>query len=312
MKVYYNIQEVEQIENPVVTIGTFDGVHTGHIEILHLLKKIAAQIQGETVIITFHPHPRKVLYPDDDTLQMLTTFEEKIQVFKELGINHVLVLKFGPEISDLEPEDFVKDILVNGVGAKHLVIGHDHRFGKNRKGDFNTMLQLGKEYDFTVEEIPPFLIDGITVSSTKIRNALTIEKDISKANHLLGRRYTLSGKIVEGNKNGRQLGFPTCNLNIDDASKLIPANGVYAAYASVAGETLQAVVNIGNRPTFSLTGTVVEAHLLNYEGDLYGEILTLQFIQRLRDEQKFKSLEALKLQIGNDIETATHIFAKSI
>ncbi len=312
MKVYNNIHDLEIINNPVVTIGTFDGVHCGHIEILELLKKIAHHSNGETLIITFHPHPRKVLYPDDDTLKLLTTIDEKLQLFEQIGIDHVLILKFGKEVSELEPEDFVKDILVNAIGAKHLVIGHDHRFGKNRKGDFNTMLHLSKEYDFVVQEIPPFLVDGITVSSTKIRNALTIDIDLYKANHLLGRNYSLTGKVVEGNKNGHKLGFPTCNLFIEDSNKLIPANGVYAAIASVADKRMQAVVNIGNRPTFNLTGIVVEAHLLNFEGDLYGEELTLSFIERLRDEQKFESLDALKIQIGKDIEIAEKIFAKTI
>jgi len=312
VKVYYNIPDVPLINNPVVTIGTFDGVHTGHVEILELLKKIGHQINGETVIITFHRHPRKVLYPDDDSLKMLTSLEEKLQLFEQRGIDHVLILTFGKDISQLEPEDFVKDILVNGMGAKHLVIGHDHRFGKNRKGDFNTMLQLAKVYNFEVREIPPFLVEGITVSSTKIRNALTIDNNLQKANHLLGRKYSLSGKVVIGNQNGHKLGFPTCNLFIKDNSKLIPANGVYAAIASVAGKQMQAVVNIGNRPTFNLTGTVVEAHLLNFEGDLYGEELTLQFIERLRDEQKFESLDALKIQIGKDIAIAEKIFANTI
>lgn len=312
MKVYYNIKEIETINNPVVTIGTFDGLHKGHVEILELLKKIARDINGETVIITFHPHPRKVLYPDDDTLKLLTTFQEKLQLFEDIGIENVLVLAFRQEISELEPEDFVKDILVNAIGSKHLVIGHDHRFGKNRKGDFNTMMHLSEEYDFVVEEIPPFLVQGITVSSTKIRNALTIDIDLQKANHLLGRKYSLTGKVVEGNKNGRKLGFPTCNLYIEDINKLIPENGVYAAEASVSGKQLRAVVNIGNRPTFNLTGIVVEAHLLNFDGDLYGQELKLEFIERLRDEQKFENLDALKIQIGNDIEVAEKIFANTI
>ena len=312
MKVYYNIKEIETINNPVVTIGTFDGLHKGHVEILELLKRIARDINGETIIITFHPHPRKVLYPDDDTLKLLTTFQEKLQLFEDIGIENVLVLAFRQEISELEPEDFVKDILVNAIGSKHLVIGHDHRFGKNRKGDFNTMMHLSEEYDFVVEEIPPFLVQGITVSSTKIRNALTIDIDLQKANHLLGRKYSLNGKVVEGNKNGRKLGFPTCNLYIEDVNKLIPANGVYAAIASVSGYQLNAVVNIGNRPTFNLTGVVVEAHLLNFDADLYGEELKLEFIERLRDEQKFENLDALKIQIGKDIEVAEKIFANTI
>jgi len=312
VKVYYKIKEIETINNPVVTIGTFDGLHKGHVEILELLKRIARDINGETIIITFHPHPRKVLYPDDDTLKLLTTFQEKLQLFEDIGIENVLVLAFRQEISELEPEDFVKDILVNAIGSKHLVIGHDHRFGKNRKGDFNTMMHLSEEYDFVVEEIPPFLVQGITVSSTKIRNALTIDIDLQKANHLLGRKYSLNGKVVEGNKNGRKLGFPTCNLYIEDVNKLIPANGVYAAIASVSGNQLNAVVNIGNRPTFNLTGVVVEAHLLNFDADLYGEELKLEFIERLRDEQKFENLDALKIQIGKDIEVAEKIFANTI
>ncbi len=312
MRVYYQIKDLAAISNPVVTIGTFDGVHTGHIEILELLKKIAHDIQGETLIITFHPHPRKVLYPDDDSLKLLTTIDEKLQLFEKIGIDHIVILPFAPEISQLEPEDFVKDILINGIGAKHLVIGHDHRFGKNRKGDFNTMLELSEEYHFVVEEIPPFLMDGITVSSTKIRNALTQNTDLEKVNHLLGRNYSLTGKVVEGNKNGQKLGFPTCNLYIEDSNKLIPEKGVYVAWAYIKGKRLHAVVNIGNRPTFNLKGIVVEAHLLNFSGDLYGEQITLEFIERVRDEKKFESLDALKIQIGKDIETAEKIFANTI
>lgn len=312
MKVYRTIESFESVENAVVTIGTFDGVHQGHVSILNRLREIADQISGETVIITFHPHPRYILYPDDDSLKMLTTIEEKISIFNELGIDHLLILPFDEKISQLEPEDFVRDILVNTIGVKHIVIGYDHRFGKNRKGDYHLMEKYATKYGFQIEEIEPYIINELTVSSTKIRQALLYDDDIQIANQLLGRFYSISGKVIHGNKQGRLLGFPTCNIDLQEIWKLIPRQGIYIAYAQLQGQVYQSMVNIGNKPTMGDFGLSVEAYLFDFNREVYGENLELKFIKRIRNEVKFDSIEALIDQIQKDVIIGKQYFSEQL
>ncbi len=248
MKIHKGLDSIQPIRNAVVTIGTFDGVHIGHQEILQRLKEIASKIEGETVVITFWPHPRLVLFPNDDSLKLLSTFEEKAEILLKLGIDHLVAIPFTKEFSNLTSEQFTRQVLLEKIGTKRLVIGYDHRFGKNREGSFEHLKANEKEYGFKVEEISKQEIDNIAVSSTKIRKALEIG-DVKTANSYLGQHYSLSGKVVEGNRIGRTIGFPTANIDIAEKFKLVPADGVYAVKVSLAEGSFQGMLNIGNRPT---------------------------------------------------------------
>ncbi|HOO11129.1 MAG TPA: bifunctional riboflavin kinase/FMN adenylyltransferase, partial [Cyclobacteriaceae bacterium] len=227
MKIYHSIDDFPKVNNAIVTSGTYDGVHIGHQKILARLKEIAEKFKGETVVITFWPHPRLVLYPEENTLQVLNTFEEKAALLKEQGIQHLLRIPFTKEFSQKSSQEFIDNILVKKIGTKKLVIGYDHRFGKNREGSFEQLKLNGPQYGFDVEEIPRQDVDNVGVSSTKIRKALT-EGDIETATHFLGRPYSISGMVVKGEKLGRVLGFPTANVDVDSHYKLIPAEGIYA------------------------------------------------------------------------------------
>jgi riboflavin kinase/FMN adenylyltransferase len=229
MRIYYSIDDFSPVKNAVVTSGTFDGVHVGHKKILSRLTEVARKSGGETVVITFWPHPRLVLYPDDKQLRLLNTFEEKAELLKKQGVNHLLRIPFTKEFSQLSSEDFITKILVEKIGTKKLVIGYDHHFGKNREGSFEQLKLNAPKYGFEVEEIPRQDVDHVTVSSTTIRKAIE-SADLDTANHLLGQPYMLSGRVVKGDQLGRQLGYPTANIEIDSIHKLIPADGIYAVY----------------------------------------------------------------------------------
>ncbi|MEQ9415421.1 MAG: riboflavin biosynthesis protein RibF, partial [Cyclobacteriaceae bacterium] len=231
MKIYHSIDDFPKLNNAVVTSGTYDGVHIGHQRILERLKEIAQKYKGETVVITFWPHPRLVLYPEENTLQVLNTFEEKAKLLRAQGIQHLLRIPFTKEFSQISSQEFIDNILVKQIGTKKLVIGYDHRFGKNREGSFEQLKLNGPQYGFDVEEISRQDVDNVGVSSTKIRKAL-VEGDIETANHFLGRPYSISGRVIKGEKLGRVLGFPTANVDVDSHYKLIPAEGIYTVTVS--------------------------------------------------------------------------------
>lgn len=301
MKVYRGIDEFENIENAVVTTGTFDGVHVGHRKILNRLGQVAENVNGESVLLTFYPHPRSVLQPESQ-IKMLNTLDEKIDLLENAGIDNLIIHPFTKEFSRTSSVEFVRDILVNKIGTKKLVIGYDHHFGRNREGSFEHLKEFGPVYGFDVEEISALDIDEVNVSSTKIRKALE-EGDVQTANTFLSYSYPLSGKVIEGEKLGRSIGYPTANIDIEESIKLIPANGVYAVKVKVGGEQFNGMLNIGVRPTVSQSREKsVEVNIFDFDRDIYDEEITVEFIQRIRDEKKFDSSEELAGQLKQDKE----------
>ncbi|MCR9082415.1 MAG: bifunctional riboflavin kinase/FAD synthetase [Cyclobacteriaceae bacterium] len=306
MKIYEGLSQFENVPNPVVTSGTFDGVHLGHQKILQRIREIAKSIKGETILLTFWPHPRLVLYPKEHNLRLLSTFEEKAKLLRQFGIDHLISIPFTKEFSQLTSQEFIQSILVDKIRTKKLVIGYDHRFGKNREGSFEYLQQHSGEFGFDLEEISRQDVDEIGVSSTKIRNALE-SGDIITANNFLGRPYELNGLVIKGQQIGRSIGFPTANVHIPNSYKLIPKDGVYAVEASVNGSLYKAMLNIGNRPTVDGSSKSVETHLFDFQGDLYDKQITIYLRDYLREEQKFESLEALKSQLMIDQQRAKMI-----
>lgn len=307
MHIYHSLAELPEFSKLVLTQGTFDGVHMGHRKVLNDVVKTAQFIGGESMLLTFYPHPRLVLYPDDNSLRMLNTIDEKASLVEQCGINHMLVLPFTSETAKLSPLEFVRDVLVNKLGVKVVVIGYDHRFGRNREGSFQDLVQFGEMLNFTVKEIPAGEIDHIAVSSTRIRKAL-LAGDVLLANELLGRSYSIRGTVIHGQKLGRQLGFPTANIRVNDPYKLIPANGVYSIRLNAAEKWLPGVMNIGLNPTIEGKGHSIEAHLFDFSGDLYDIATEIEFCDYLRPEIKFNNLEELKEQIAEDCKSARSSF----
>lgn len=306
MKIYEGLSDFPKLSNAVVTSGTFDGVHLGHQKILHRIREIARSIDGETVLITFWPHPRLVLYPEEHNLRLLSTFEEKAKLLRQLGIDHLITIPFTKEFSQLTSKEFIESVLVNTIQTKKLVIGYDHRFGKNREGSFEYLQAHHEEYGFGLEEISRQDVEDIGVSSTKIRHALETS-DIETAINYLGRPYELNGIVIKGQQIGRSIGFPTANIHILNDYKLIPKDGVYAVEASVNGALYKAMLNIGNRPTVNGTQKTVEANLFDFQGDLYDKQITIYVKAFLREERKFDGLEALKKQLFLDQKNAKNV-----
>jgi len=306
MKIYEGLSDFPKLSNAVVTSGTFDGVHLGHQKILRRIREIARSINGETVLITFWPHPRLVLYPDEHNLRLLSTFEEKAKLLREAGIDHLITIPFTKEFSQLTSKEFIESVLVEKIQTKKLVIGYDHRFGKNREGSFEYLRVHHEEYGFDLEEISRQDVEDIGVSSTKIRHALETS-DIGTAINYLGRPYELNGLVIKGQQIGRSIGFPTANIHIPNDYKLIPKDGVYAVEAMVNGALYKAMLNIGNRPTVNGTKKTVEANLFDFQGDLYDKQITIYIKAFLRDEVKFDGLEALKKQLLIDKKNAKNL-----
>ena len=308
MKVYYDTTDFEPVANAIVTIGTFDGVHLGHKKILTRLGEIAHASSGQTVVLTFWPHPRMVVSKDSQSLRLLSTLDEKIELLRQNGVNHLVVIPFTRSFSELSSEEFIQQILVNSIGTKKLVIGYDHHFGRNREGSFEYLKQNALQYGFELEEIPRQEIDNLTVSSTKIRHAL-LEGKLKIANELLGQNYTFSGVIVKGRQLGRTIGYPTANVQVSESYKLIPADGVYAVRVLVRGQTYGGVISIGFRPTVNGVGRTQEVFIFDFNEDIYGETLTVELVAFVRAEQKFNNLEALKSQIELDRKLAVELLS---
>jgi riboflavin kinase / FMN adenylyltransferase len=301
MQVHQLSDTLPQFKNAVITIGTFDGVHTGHQQIIAQLKQEAAAINGETVIITFHPHPRKVIA--SKPIFMLNTLGEKIELLEAKGIDHLVVVAFNDDFSRQSAEAYVKDFLFARFNPHTVIIGYDHRFGRDRQGDYQLLEIYGKEMGFAVKDIPEHILNNITVSSTKIRSAL-FENDIATANECLGYDYFFEGTVVEGNKLGRTIGYPTANLLIENEEKLIPGNGVYAVTASLATAdgfiTHNAMMNIGVRPTVDGTKRMIEVNIFDFDADIYGKTVRVSLKKYLRGEVKFNGLPALQAQLALD------------
>jgi len=300
VKVIYDITSAE-IKNPVATIGIFDGVHTAHAGVINQCRNIADEISGETVLITLWPHPRKIFNEGSDSLKLLTSLEEKINLLDNRGIDNLVVLNFDKKFAATEFENFVKDILVDSLNISHLVVGFNHQFGKNREGNYEKLVTLAEKHKFGLTQLEPYLLENEKVSSTKIRN-LILDGDIQKANQFLGYNFFLSGRVVGGNKKGREIGFPTANISVDDSYKLIPSDGVYAVFADVSGNRYEGMMNIGCRPTLEedCNQPILEVNLFDYDGNLYEKEVRLSFIQRIRKEQKFENMDELALQITKD------------
>lgn len=306
MKVYTDIEDFKNVKNAVVTAGTFDGVHLGHQKIISRLKEVAESIHGETVLLTFSPHPRMVLFPDDNELKLITTQNEKIELLEKYGVDHLIIYPFTKEFSRFSSVEFVRNILANKIKTKRLVIGYNHHFGRNREGSFEHLKEYGSLYGFEVEEIPAEDIDNNEISSTKIRKALQLG-DIKAAISYLGHSYSLTGTVVEGKKNGQTIGFPTLNLKVEDKYKLIAADGVYAVKVKYSGTMYGGMLNIGNNPTIEGKGRSIEVNVFDFNKDIYNEEATIYIIERLRDEVKFNNLDALKSQLAKDKGNALQI-----
>lgn len=302
MKVYRGLEHIPPIQGAVLTVGTFDGVHAGHRRILEHIRETARNTGGESVILTFHPHPRSVL--GTSPVPLLQTPEEKIQTLEALGIDHLIIVPFTTAFASMPAADYVRDVLVNPIHPQRIIIGYDHQFGKNREGNFQLLENLRQQYQYQLEEIPAAVIDDCAVSSTQIRKALNAG-DVERAAILLGRPYSLSGVVVNGEQRGRLLGFPTANLQVNDTDKLIPANGVYVVESLCDGIMYRGMMNIGHQPTFhAVQSKKLEVHLLEQAMDLYGKNLCIRFLGRLRDEQKFSGRDALVAQLEIDKQRA--------
>ena len=298
MRIYHNIEDFEKVQNAVVTTGTFDGVHVGHLKIIDRLCEIAKENNGETVLLTFFPHPRMVLFSDDD-LKLINTKNEKMALLEKAGIDHLIIHPFSREFSRLTSVEFVRDVLVNKIGTSCLVIGYNHHFGRNREGSFEHLKEYGPLYGFEVEEICAEDVHEVAVSSTKIRNALK-KGDIKTAKSYLNYDFGLTGIVVKGNHLGHQIGFPTANIKVLDSYKLIPASGVYGVRVKYKEDIYKGMLNIGMRPTIGGTEKTIEVHIIDFERDLYGEELTIYIDSWIREEQKFEHIDALKLQLEQD------------
>ena len=303
MRIFNSIGRLPDFSNTVFTQGTFDGVHLGHQKILKRLKDETEKAGGESVLLTFWPHPRLFLFPEDNELKLLQTLEEKIDELEKAGVDNVVVLPFTKEFSQMLPEEFIKDFLVNSLNIHTAIIGYDHRFGRNREGDIQLLKSYQSQFNYKVLEIGPEDIDDITISSTKIRNSL-LSGDVDTANAYLGRPYSFSGKVVHGKKLGRTIGFPTANLDINHPNKLIPAIGVYAVQCKVDGRIFGGMMNIGNNPTVPGKDFSVEVNIFDFSAEIYDKVIEIFVVARLRDEKKFGNLEELALILQLDKKAA--------
>lgn len=308
MKVFRDLDELAEINNPVVTIGTFDGVHKGHQMIIDRLSEEAKKIGGESVLFTFYPHPRMILFPDSHGVKLIQTQVQKIDKLRRFGLQNVIIHPFTKEFSRLTATEFVRDFLVNTLHVKKLVIGYDHQFGKNREGGIQFLKDVSELYGFEVIEIPAQEIDEVNISSTKIRNAIK-EGNVDLANTFLGEPFEIDGIVIYGDKVGTKMGYPTANIEVDSEVKLIPGNGVYAVEVMLGEEIHHGIMNIGNRPTIAAQGDQrLEVHILDFSGDIYGQNLTVRLLKRIRNEQVFENLDLLKEQIHLDEEFARNFF----
>jgi riboflavin kinase/FMN adenylyltransferase len=316
MTVHYQTEALPDFRNAVITIGTFDGVHTGHQQIIKQLTEEAKNVNGESVIITFHPHPRKILSAFKE-IKLINTIEEKIELLAAKEIDHLIVIPFTEAFSQLSAEEYITHFLVAKFHPHTIIIGYDHRFGKGRKGDYHLMEDFSERCNYRLLEIPAHVLNEVSVSSTRIREAI-IDADISTANELLGYDFFFEGLVVEGNKLGRTIGYPTANLKIINEEKLVPGNGVYAVELSMVNgqwsvekgspftihHSPKGMMNVGNRPTINGTTKIIEVNIFDFDEDIYGKTIRVYLKKYLRSEQKFSGLDALKEQLAKDKEQA--------
>jgi riboflavin kinase/FMN adenylyltransferase len=298
MKIYRSIEDYDEDKRSVVTIGTFDGIHLGHQKILSRLIKLSKNKDLNSVVLTFFPHPRIILNKDNE-VKMIDTLDEKIIHLNEIGIDSLVIHPFDKNFSLLSANQFIKDFLVDKLKIKHIIIGYDHRFGKGREASVTDLKNYADDYDFTVEEIKAQEIEKITVSSTKIRNSIN-QGDIKTTEKYLGRSFNLTGKIVKGDGLGKKINYPTANIFIEETYKIIPKDGVYLVETIIEDKLFNGMMNIGHRPTIGTNVKSIEVHLFNFNEDIYGKVISIKMISKIRDEKKFSSLEALKEQLVKD------------
>jgi riboflavin kinase / FMN adenylyltransferase len=311
LKIYHDIQNFSA-KRTVVTIGTFDGVHLGHQAVIHWINRLARQRNSESVIFTFYPHPRLVVSKDFQNLRLLTTLEEKTEQLEKVGIDNLIVYPFTREFAELTYEQFIRTILIDKLNMETLVVGHDHHLGKNRQGNFENIARLSNELGFNVERIDALMLNDVDISSSKIRHALE-DGNITLANSFLGYPFSISGCVTVGNQVGRNIGFPTANVEAPDVHKIIPREGVYAVKVNVNGDWFNGMLNIGFRPTigYNADHRTIEVHLFDFNRNIYKEKISVHLHKRLRDEQKFESLDKLKEQLFRDKEETIRFFSES-
>jgi len=309
LKIFNSIHDFKSTKKTILTLGTFDGVHVGHQKIIQKLIQNASDYNCESLILTFFPHPRMVLQEGSD-IKLLNTIDEKTVLLKKMGLDNLIIHPFDKEFSRLTAEEFVKTILVDALHIQKIIIGYDHRFGRNRLANIDDLILYGKQYNFEVEQISAQEIDSVSISSTKIRNAI-LDGNIALANEYLGYKYVINGMVINGNQLGRTIGFPTANLKIEENYKLIPKNGVYIVKSTINQKTVFGVMNIGTNPTVNGEELSIEVHFIDFDADLYNSKIEISVLERIRDEQKFDSIELLKNQIQEDKETAISFIAKT-
>lgn len=329
MKIYHQLADFKKLSNAVVTIGTFDGVHYGHQKIVKRLSELAKETGGESVILTFFPHPRMIIDPENQDLKMINTIKEKAEILANLGVDHLIITPFTRDFSNLNPSEYIKNILVDTIGTRKLIVGYDHRFGKDRKGGMNELLEFSKTYNFTVEEIPEQDINDVAVSSTKIRTAL-LAGDVALAANYLGYHFSISGPVIKGDKIGRTIGFPTANIFVEETYKLIPSDGIYAVTVEMDCQlavtssqtsidpqlraenselkTYKGMAYIGQRPTINGMTRNIEVNIFDFDKEIYGQQIKMNFLKFLRHDVKFTGLEALTRQLHQDKEDTLAFF----
>ncbi|WP_316763374.1 bifunctional riboflavin kinase/FAD synthetase [Pedobacter aquatilis] len=328
MKIYHNLTEFTKLDNAIVTIGTFDGVHFGHQKIIKQLVEKAKTDGGESVILTFFPHPRMIIDPENQDLKMINTINEKAEILKSLGVDHLIITPFTRDFSNQLPDDYIKNTLVNNIGTKHIIIGYDHRFGKDRSGNLADLKTAGLHFGFTVEEIMEQDIHDVAVSSTKIRQAL-LAGDVSLAADYLGYPFSIFGRVIKGDKIGRTIGFPTANIFVVETYKLIPGDGIYAVTVEMNSDltvtdskttsenptvnlkplTFKGMAYIGQRPTINGMTRNIEVNIFDFNREIYGQDIKMNFLKFLRHDVKFTGLEALTVQLQKDKEATLNYFA---
>lgn len=328
MKIYHNLSEFTKLDNAIVTIGTFDGVHFGHQKIIKQLVEKAKTVGGESVILTFFPHPRMIIDPENQDLKMINTINEKAEILKSLGVDHLIITPFTRDFSNQLPDDYIKNTLVNNIGTKHIIIGYDHRFGKDRSGNLADLKTAGLHFGFTVEEIMEQDIHDVAVSSTKIRQAL-LAGDVSLAADYLGYPFSIFGRVIKGDKIGRTIGFPTANIFVEETYKLIPGDGIYAVTVEMNSDltvtdskttsenptvnlkplTFKGMAYIGQRPTINGMTRNIEVNIFDFNREIYGQDIKMNFLKFLRHDVKFTGLEALTVQLQKDKEATLNYFA---
>jgi len=303
MKIYHQLSEFKKLPNAVVTIGTFDGVHFGHQKIIKRLSELAKTTGGESVILTFFPHPRMIIDPENQGLKMINTINEKAEILAKLGVDHLIITPFTRDFSNISAAEYIQHILVDTIGTKQLIVGYDHRFGKDRQGGMEELETYAKVYDFGIEEIPEQDINDVAVSSTKIRTAL-LAGDVSLAATYLGYHFSINGPVIKGDKIGRTIGFPTANIFVEETYKLIPGDGIYAVTVEMGLEkqstTFKGMAYIGQRPTINGMTRNIEVNIFDFDQEIYGQTIKMNFLKFLRHDVKFTGLPALKEQLHAD------------